>query len=89
MFSGIGIVVSFLGIFSQRRLQKVEARFRPTYFDSKALLEEEAANMYGVLSKDLAAEILANYTVGKSPRPSMSAFILTDEDFSSTDKVAD
>jgi hypothetical protein len=45
--------------------------------------------MYRVLSKDLAAEILANYTVGKSPRHSSPAFIPPDEDFSSTDKVAD
>jgi voltage-gated potassium channel len=31
MFSGIGIVVSVLGLLSQRRLQKAEARFRSKF----------------------------------------------------------
>jgi hypothetical protein len=54
---------------------------RPTYFDVKAMLEEEAANLYKVLSKDLAHEILHDYDVGK-PQPSLPLIAPSDVNYS-------
>ena len=45
-----------------------------TYFDLKVMLEEEAANMYEVLSKGLAAEILNSCTDSQSSQPSLPLF---------------
>jgi hypothetical protein len=42
-----------------------------SYFDAKAMLAEQAAKMYEVLSKDLAREILNDYTVNKSSQRSL------------------
>jgi voltage-gated potassium channel len=40
MFSGIGIVVAFLGLFSQRRLEKIESRVKKTEVQPRLLGDE-------------------------------------------------
>jgi voltage-gated potassium channel len=45
MFSGIGIVVSVLTLLSQKRMQKVEARFRKTEVQPRLLRDEMKANV--------------------------------------------
>ena len=48
MFSGIGIVVAVLGILAQRRLQRVESRFKSkTEVQSRLLADETKTSIKG------------------------------------------
>ncbi len=50
MFSGIGIVVSVLSIIAQRRLQRVESRFKlKTGVQSRLLVDETKTSIKGKL----------------------------------------
>lgn len=47
---------------------------RPTYFDVKAMLAEEAAKMYEVLSRDLVDQALRDYPTSQSPQLPLRSF---------------
>ena len=56
MFSGIGIVVSVLGFIAQRRLQRVESRFKSkTEVQSRLVPDEEGQKSITLGGKTLAA----------------------------------
>jgi len=53
---------------------------QPSYYDTQAMLEEDAAKLYDELAKNLENEILIDYTVSTSPQP-LLLLLSSSEDF--------
>lgn len=57
-----------------------QEQYQTSYFDTKAMLAEEAEKLYNLIAKELLNETLGDYNVSTSTSPTLPAFFPSNED---------